>query len=55
MKRLMRLIEMGRVDPRPLTSHRFSFREVKKAFRMMQTKEDGMLKPLILFDESNSR
>ena len=55
MKRLMRLIEMGRVDPRPLTSHRFPFGEVEKAFRMMQTKEDGMLKPLILFEESISR
>ena len=55
MKRLMRLLEAGRVDPRPLTSHRFPFREVEKAFRMMQTKEDDMLKPLILFGESNSR
>jgi threonine dehydrogenase-like Zn-dependent dehydrogenase len=49
MKRLMRLLETGRVDPRPLTSHRFKFSEIQKAFRMMQTKEDGMLKPLILF------
>jgi threonine dehydrogenase-like Zn-dependent dehydrogenase len=55
MKRLLRLLETGRVDPRPLTSHRFPFREVEKAFRMMQTKEDDMLKPLILFGESNSR
>jgi isopropanol dehydrogenase (NADP+) len=50
MKRLMRLLETGRVDPTPLTTHRFKFAEVEKAFRMMQTKEDGMLKPLILFD-----
>ncbi|MCA9422072.1 MAG: NAD(P)-dependent alcohol dehydrogenase [Nitrospira sp.] len=50
MKRLMRLLEMGRVDPTPLTTHRFNFSEVEKAFRMMKTKEDGMLKPLILFD-----
>jgi threonine dehydrogenase-like Zn-dependent dehydrogenase len=49
MKRLMRLLESGRVDPRPLTSHRFGFAEIRKAFQMMQTKEDGMLKPLILF------
>jgi threonine dehydrogenase-like Zn-dependent dehydrogenase len=49
MKRLMRLLETGRVDPRPLTSHRFKFAEIQKAFQMMQTKEDGMLKPLILF------
>ena len=49
MKRLMRLLETGRVDPTPLTSHRFKFAEIEKAFQMMQTKEDGMLKPLILF------
>ncbi|MBA3613595.1 MAG: NAD(P)-dependent alcohol dehydrogenase [Nitrospirales bacterium] len=50
MKRLMRLLVMGRVDPTPLTTHRFNFSEVEKAFSMMKTKEDGMLKPLILFD-----
>ncbi|GJL61633.1 MAG: alcohol dehydrogenase [Nitrospirales bacterium] len=50
MKRLLRLLEMGRVDPTPLTTHRFNFSEVEKAFHMMKIKEDGMLKPLILFD-----
>jgi threonine dehydrogenase-like Zn-dependent dehydrogenase len=50
MKRLMRLIEAGRVDPTALTTHRFRFDQIEKAFRMMQTKEDGILKPLILFD-----
>lgn len=49
MKRLLRLLETGRVDPRPLTTHRFGFSEVEKAFRMMKTKEDGILKPLVLF------
>jgi threonine dehydrogenase-like Zn-dependent dehydrogenase len=49
MNRLMRLIQTGRVDPTPLTTHRFQFREVQTAFRMMQTKADGILKPLILF------
>jgi threonine dehydrogenase-like Zn-dependent dehydrogenase len=50
MKRLMRLIETGRVDPTALTTHRFRFDQIEKAFRMMETKEDGILKPLILFD-----
>lgn len=50
MKRLMRLILSGRVDPSPLTTHRFKFAEIEKAFRMMQTKEGGMIKPLITFD-----
>jgi threonine dehydrogenase-like Zn-dependent dehydrogenase len=49
MRRLMRLIETGRVDPLPLTTHRFTFPEIEKAFRMMQSKEDGMIKPLISF------
>jgi isopropanol dehydrogenase (NADP+) len=49
MKRLMRLIETGRVDPSPMTTHRFKFGEIEKAFRMMKTKEDGIIKPLILF------
>jgi isopropanol dehydrogenase (NADP+) len=50
MKRLMRLLERGRVDPTLMTTHRFKFDQVERAFRMMQTKEDGILKPLILFD-----
>jgi threonine dehydrogenase-like Zn-dependent dehydrogenase len=49
MKRLMRLIETGRVDPTPLTTHRFDFDDVEKAFRLMESKDDGILKPLILF------
>ena len=49
MKRLMRLMELGRVDPTPLTTHRFPFAQVERGFQMMQTKEDGILKPLILF------
>lgn len=49
MGRLIRLIQTGRVDPRPMTTHRFRFEEIERAFRMMQTKEDGMIKPLIRF------
>ena len=49
MSRLLRLIETGRVDPLALTTHRFQFQDIEKAFRMMQTKEDGMIKPLITF------
>ncbi len=49
MGRLMRLIAAGRVDPLPMTTHRFPFRDIERAFEMMQTKEDGMIKPLISF------
>ena len=50
MQRLMRLVQTGRIDPLPLTTHRFSFEDVATAFRMMQTKEDGMVKPLLSFN-----
>jgi threonine dehydrogenase-like Zn-dependent dehydrogenase len=49
MTRLLRLIQMGRVDPTKLTSHHFDFADVEKAFWMMDTKEDNMIKPLIHF------
>lgn len=49
MSRLLRLIENGRVDPSPLTTHRFTFPDLERAFHMMETKEDGMIKPLIVF------
>ncbi len=49
MGRLMRLIRKERVDPLALTTHRFEFKDIEKAFKMMQTKEDGMIKPLISF------
>jgi threonine dehydrogenase-like Zn-dependent dehydrogenase len=49
MERLLRLIETGRFDPTPMTTHRFRFGEVERAFRMMETKEDGILKPLLLY------
>ncbi len=49
MSRLLKLIEHGRVDPSPLTTHQFDFQEVDKALHMMETKEDGIMKPLICF------
>ena len=49
MSRLLGLIQHGRVDPSPLTTHRFAFDDVDKALHMMETKEDGILKPLIRF------
>jgi len=49
MGRLMRLVAAGRIDPLPLTTHRFGFGEIGTAFAMMRTKEDGMIKPLITF------
>lgn len=50
MGRLLRMIEAGRVDPSPLTTHTFPFEEVGRGLHLMETKEDGMIKPLITFN-----
>jgi threonine dehydrogenase-like Zn-dependent dehydrogenase len=49
MGRLLRFLSSGRVDPRPMTTHEFRFSEIETAFRMMDRKEDGIIKPLIRF------
>lgn len=49
MRRMIRLIEMKRVDPTRLTTHRFNFDDLETAFEMMATKADEIVKPLILF------
>lgn len=49
MQRMLRLLENGRVDPTPMTTHTFSFDEIDKAFHLMETKEEGIIKPLIDF------
>jgi threonine dehydrogenase-like Zn-dependent dehydrogenase len=50
MERLMRLLDAGRVDPTPMTTHTFDFADVDEAFRLMETKEEGIIKPLIRFE-----
>jgi threonine dehydrogenase-like Zn-dependent dehydrogenase len=50
ISRLLRLLETGRVDPTPMTTHTFAFDEIEAAFHMMETKEDGIIKPLIDFE-----
>ena len=49
MERLLRILEMKRVDPTPMTTHTFSFNEMDQAFEIMDKKLDGVLKPLIVF------
>jgi threonine dehydrogenase-like Zn-dependent dehydrogenase len=49
MMRLIRLLQMGRVDPTPMTTHRFPFDQVDRALALMASKEDGVIKPLVLF------
>ena len=49
LSRLLRLIHAGKVDPTPMTTHRFDFADIEEAFNLMKTKEDGVIKPLIEF------
>ncbi len=49
LTRLMRLMTSGRIDPTPMTTHTFAFDEIQRAFDMMTSKEDGIIKPLITF------
>lgn len=51
MRRLLRLLEKGRVNPMPMTTHTFPFDDLEKAFHMMDAKEDGVIKPLIVFGD----
>ncbi|WP_303332483.1 alcohol dehydrogenase catalytic domain-containing protein [Streptomyces sp. NA02950] len=49
LRRIFRLMENGKIDPTPMTTHQFSFDEIERAFQMMASKEDGIIKPLIHF------
>jgi len=48
-ERLLRVLEMKRVDPTLMTTHTFPFDEMERAFEIMDKKLDGVLKPLIVF------
>ncbi len=50
LNRLLRMLDKGKVDPTHMTTHEFKFEEIKEAFRLMKTKEDGIIKPLIDFE-----
>ena len=49
MDRLLRILEGKRVDPTPMTSHRFGFDEMPRAFEVMDHKLEDVVKPLISF------
>lgn len=49
MERLLRLIEAKRLDPTAMTTHRFAFSEIEKAYHLMATRADGIVKALIVF------
>jgi threonine dehydrogenase-like Zn-dependent dehydrogenase len=49
MDRLLRILEGQRVDPTHMTSHRFDFDEMPRAFEVMDRKLEDVVKPLISF------
>lgn len=50
MERMLRLLEMRRVDPTRMTTHTFPFEQMPRAFEVMDQKLEGVLKPLIVFE-----
>ncbi len=50
IQRLLKLLENNRVDPTKMTTHEFEFDEIEEAFKMMDEKENGIIKPLIRFE-----
>ncbi len=49
LQRLLSLLDEGKVDPSPMTTHKFGFDMIEDAFTLMKTKDDGVIKPLIEF------
>jgi isopropanol dehydrogenase (NADP+) len=49
MQRLLRVLEAKRVDPTLMTTHRFTFDNMERAFEVSDQKLDDVVKPLIVF------
>lgn len=47
MRRLMTVLETGRVDLKPLVTHRFRLDQIEEAYRLFSSQEDGVLKVAI--------
>ncbi|MFD1646926.1 NAD(P)-dependent alcohol dehydrogenase [Haloarchaeobius litoreus] len=50
LQRLLRLLEQEKVDPTRMTTHEFAFDEIDEGFHLMESKEEGIIKPVIRFD-----
>ncbi len=50
LERLLRLGDRGRVDPTQMATHEFAFENIGKAFELMESKADDIIKPLIDFE-----
>jgi threonine dehydrogenase-like Zn-dependent dehydrogenase len=47
MRRLMDVIASGRLDTRPLVTHRFKLDDIEKAYALFANQQDGVLKVAI--------
>lgn len=47
MRRLMNVVGSGRVDLRPLVTHRFALSEIENAYELFGAQRDGVLKVAI--------
>lgn len=55
LERLLRVLSAQLVDPTLMTTHRFPFSQLDRAFAMMRDKTDGVIKPLIDFTTDSVR
>lgn len=54
MRRLMKVIETGRVDLTPMITHRFPFSKIAEAYDLFAHQRDGVMKIAIHMDEDSS-
>jgi threonine dehydrogenase-like Zn-dependent dehydrogenase len=47
MRRLMEVIASGRLDTRPLVTHRFKLEQIEQAYQLFANQQDGVLKVAI--------
>jgi alcohol dehydrogenase len=44
---ILRLISEGKIDTRPLITHRYALKDIEAAYRLFENKEDGVIKVAI--------
>lgn len=45
---VLRLIEEGKIDTTPLITHRFPLIEIAEAYRLFESRSDGVIKVAVL-------
>lgn len=47
-KEILTLVECGKLDPRPLITHRFALEDVLEGYRIFEMQEDGVIKAAVI-------